>query len=109
MILSMGNKNIYQKRSFKFFLSELLNVKMLLLLEDICRFFINKDKGGKIKMYEVECRLIGERFGECVCFCRLLVGSVQLILGKLLKLIEVYDRGKQWDLKFGFGNLIGSL
>lgn len=60
-------------------------------------------------MHEVECRLIGERFGECVCPCRLSAGSVQLILGKLSKLIEAYDRGKQWDPKFGSGNPIGSL
>lgn len=78
-----------------------------LLLENICRFLINKDKGGKIKVYD--CRFIGERFGECGCFCRLLVGIVQLILGKLLKLFEVYGRGKQWDLKFYFGNFVGSL
>lgn len=47
-----------------------------LLLEDICIFLINKDKGGKIKVYEIDCKFIGERFGECGCFCRLLVGSV---------------------------------
>lgn len=47
-----------------------------LLLEDICKFLINKDKGGKIKVYEIDFRFIGERFGECGCFCRLLVGSV---------------------------------
>lgn len=65
MILRMGNKNLLEKE-FEKFLSEFLNVKMLdLLLEDICKFLINKDKGGKIKVYEIDFRFIGERFGEC--------------------------------------------
>lgn len=77
--------------------------------EDICRFMINKKKGGKTKVHEIDCRFVGERFGESGCPCSLLTDSVQSILGKLSKLFEAYGRGKQWDPKSGSGNPSGSL
>lgn len=65
MTLRTGNKNLLEKE-FEKFLSEFSNVKMLdSSPEDICKFLINKDKGGKTKVHEIDFRFIGERFGGC--------------------------------------------
>lgn len=91
-----GKRKSSLEKESENFLSEFSNVKMLdSSPENICRFLINKDKGGKTKVHD--CRFIGERFGECGCPCRLSAGSVQSILGKLSKLFKAYGRGKQWD------------
>lgn len=103
-----GKQKSSLEKEFGKFLREFLNVKMLdSSPENICRFLINKDKGGKTKVHY--CRFIGERFGECGCPCRLSAGSVQSILGKLSKLFEAYGRGKQWDPKSCSDNPVGSL
>lgn len=44
-------------------------------------------------MHEIDCRIVGERFGECWCPCRLYTGSVQSMLGKLSKLFGSKSKG----------------
>lgn len=108
--IKYGKQKSSLEKEFEKCLSEFSNVKMLdSSPEDICRFLMNKDKGGTTKVREIACRFIGERFMECGCICRLSAGRVQSILGKLSKLIEAYGRAKQWDPKSGSGNPVGSL
>ena len=73
--------------------------------QDITRFLVFKDQGGKTQVHVMNCVYIGESGRQdCDCPVRLSAETVDSLIGKLRAIFNSNGRGGDWDVKLGFGN-----
>lgn len=103
----------YQKQKssllqeFERFLRSLPSPKSLMSAtpQDITRFLIWKDKGGKTKVHLPQCRHFGvSGKARCPCPTRLAAGTVDNLVGKLRSIFIEVGRGDCWNDILGMGN-----
>ena len=76
--------------------------------EDICRFLVYKDKGGKTPVHLVDCIFLGSSGGNCACPRRLAVGSVLSNIGKLRAVFVSLGKTGYWEENKNLGNPVNS-
>jgi integrase len=77
--------------------------------EDVKRFLVWKDKGGKTQVHDISCVFLG-KIGvyDCGCPKRLAAGTVQSVVGQLKSVFSPI-RGTSWDEQCQCGNPSASL
>ena len=89
------------------FLHSLTSSKSLILAtpQDLTRFLIWKDKGGKTKIHLPQCKHFGvPGKARCRCPTRPAAGTVGNLIGKLRSIFIEAGRGDAWNDIFGVGN-----
>lgn len=95
------------QREFERFLRSLPSPKSLMSAapQDITRFLIWKDQGGKTKVHLPQCRHFGvSGKARCPCPTRLAAGTVDNVIGKLRSIFIEAGRGDVWNDILGVGN-----
>ena len=95
------------QRKFERFLRSLPSPKSLMspAPQDITRFLIWKDQGGKTKVHLPQCRHFGvSGKARCPCPTRLAAGTVDNVIGKLYSIFIEAGRGDVWNDILGVGN-----
>ena len=64
--------------------------------EDVRRFLVSKDKGGKTIIHSLYCKNMGTQEKNCSCPRRLAIGTVKSLLGKLLVIFEGCGKRGPW-------------
>ena len=73
--------------------------------QDLTRFLIWKDKGGKTKIHLPQCKHFGvSGKARCLCPTRLAAGTVDNLIGKLRSIFIEAGRGDAWNDILGVGN-----
>ena len=73
--------------------------------QDLTRFLIWKDKGGKTKIHLPQCKHFGvSGKARCLCPTRLAAGTVHNLIGKLRSIFIEAGRGDAWNDILGVGN-----
>ena len=73
--------------------------------QDLTRFLIWKDKGGKTKIHLPQCKHFGvPGKARCRCSTRLAAGTVDNLIGKLRSIFIEAGRSDTWNDIFGVGN-----
>ena len=73
--------------------------------QDLTRFLIWKDKGGKTKIHLPQCKHFGvSGKARCLCPTRLAAGTVDNLIGKLRFIFIEAGRGDAWNDILGVGN-----
>ena len=65
--------------------------------EDVRRFLVSKDKGGKTIIHSLYCKNMGTQEKNCSCPRRLAIGTVKSLLGKLLVIFEGCGKRGPWQ------------
>jgi len=89
------------------FLHSLTSPKSLLSAtpQDLTRFLVWKDKGGKTKIHLPQCKHVGvSGKAPCLSPTRLAAGTVDNLIGKLRSIFIEAGRGKAWNDILGVGN-----
>ena len=73
--------------------------------QDLTRFLIWKDKGGKTKIHLPQCKHLGvSGKARCLCLTRLAAGTVDNLIGKLRSIFIEAGRDDAWNDILGVGN-----
>ena len=95
------------QRELERFLHSLSSPKSLLSAtpQDLTRFLVWKDKGGKTKIHLPQCKHFGvSGKARCQCPTRLAAGTVDNLIGKLRSIFIEAGRGDVWHDVLGVGN-----
>ena len=112
-LLKMKSDKPYQKQKdklqleFERFLRSLPSPKSLLSAspQDITKFLIWKDQGGKTKVHIPSCQFFGQSSkARCQCPARLAAGTVNNFIGKLRSIFIEEGRSGNWNETLGIGN-----
>ena len=102
-----SGRKLLWRLSFSGFLASLPFAKTLksATAQDIIKFLVWKDKGGRTKVHTVTCSHMGQGQGSsCKCPCRLAAGTVNSLIGKLRAIFISAGMGGEWDDNLGTGN-----
>ena len=103
----------YQKQKpslqheLKRFLRSLASPKFLMSAtpQDLTRFLMWKDKGGKTKIHLPQCKHFGvSGKARCLCQTRLAAGTVDNLIRKLRSIFIEAGKGDAWNDILGVGN-----